>query len=214
MHQIVVVLLGSSFTNLDVINHDTLSVLTMNDIHSFSNGAMPHLCVRLGSGKEQQGEVNDSSVVPTRTLMDLLWEESTFPHLYHPEKEPAMKLYFTEYAEDQELAKLSLSEIRKNGSNSINVETVINDIILVKIKLLSTGVCRDSLKDFSLLINSVLQLFWYIAPHTRKFAEKSYHVSTALLPLLNDPTLHCHKAKSAHCSIGEITYQQIVTIRR
>ena len=67
---------------------------------------MLDLYVRLGSGKEQHGEVNDSSVVPTRTLMDLAWEESTFPHLYHPEKEPAMKLYFTEYTEDRELAKL------------------------------------------------------------------------------------------------------------
>ena len=52
MHQIVEVLLGSSFTNLDAINHDTLSVLTMN----FCNGATLHLCVRLGSGKEQQAK--------------------------------------------------------------------------------------------------------------------------------------------------------------
>ena len=109
-----------------------------------------------------------------------------------------MKLYFTEYAEDRKLAKLRLSEIRKNGSNSISGKTVMSDMFLVKIKLISNGVRRDSLNDFSLLINGVVQLFWYIAPHTQTFAKKSCHVPTALLPLcrLNDPTLHGHKIKS------------------
>ena len=60
--------------------------------------------------------------------MDLAREESTFPRLYHPENEPAMKLYFTEYSEDRELAKLRLSEIRKKGSNSINGKTVTSDV--------------------------------------------------------------------------------------
>ena len=37
----------------------------------------------------------------------------------------------------------------------------MSDTFLVKIKRLSTSVHRDSLNDSSLLINSVVQLFWY-----------------------------------------------------
>ena len=90
----------------------------------------------------------------------------------------------------------------------------MSDMFLVKIKLLSTGVRRDSLKDFPLLINSDVQLFWYIAPRARKFDEKSCHVLTALLPLclLNDPTLHGHKAKSVERNVLLSLIQGITVI--
>ena len=103
--------------------------------------------------------------------MDLASEESAFPHLYQPEKEPAMKLYFTEYANDCELEKLRLSEIRKNG-NSSNGKTAMSDMFLVKIKLLSTGVCMVILNNISLLINSVTVVLVYSTSHMKICREK------------------------------------------
>ena len=55
------------------------------------------------------------------------------------------------------------------------MEKLSRVMFLVKLKLLSTDVHRDSLNDFSLLINSAVQLFWYTGCLKENTADKYGH---------------------------------------
>ena len=77
-------------------------------------------------------------------------------------------------------------------------------MFLVKIKLLSTCVCRDSLDGFSLINQQCCTVILvYSTLHTEICWEKLScpNCNVATLCLLNDPTLHGHKGKICEQSV-------------
>ena len=60
-----------------------------------------------------------------------------------------------------------------------------------------TGVRRQNVSDFEILIQKVTDLVWYILPHVSKFTSHAASIPNYFSPFLkfNDPQRHKHSAK-------------------
>ena len=156
---------------------------------------MLHVKVKLFASAERVELEDEVHAVeqPQRTLMDMARAQCYFPKLDNPEKRDTFKK-FVHGTDDMRTDLFPAIFMKQNGAGTLNGKSVMHDLIILKFQSVISGVQNQHLEDFKLLIGSVRELLWYMAPHKGKFSARNCPIPTffQFLCPLNDPKRHKH----------------------
>lgn len=133
--------------------------------------------------------------------MDFAKAETSWPQMKNPDQSPSLSAFIQKFVTDENAATEYLNSLIENSK--IQAKTLLYDTLLIKCKSKISGVKNQNVEDFNKLLQSIVDLIWYISPHSEKLKSRGAPLPTFFhsLILFNDPKRHKHKVKQIYHNV-------------